>query len=320
MKSTDKISVIILLLLLTVTTSRGQQDPLSTQYMFNPMWVNPSYIANVEQMSFTGITRHQWVGFEGAPTTQFLSVTYPIEKLNFVLGGTLLHDIAGPEKQTALFLDYGYSVNVNDGSRLNFGLRGGFGYYRADITQLATINDYDPSFIGDVRNRILLNFGFGTSYITDKFYVGYSIPRLIKNKFESEELSVTYVRHHYLFGGARFIVNPYINLYPSVMAKMVKGAPPSVDISATALYQKKIGVGLMYRFGASLGGMISYKVTDNLRAGYSYDMAITRIHYNSLGTHEIMMTYSLGKGKNSLYRQFFSPKLCPVYQFYKEGE
>jgi len=90
------------------------------------------------------------------------------------------------------------------------------------------------------------------------------------------------------------------------MAKIVKGSPPSVDVSATALYQKKLGVGLMYRFGASLGGMISYEVLDNLRVGYSYDMAITRIHYQSLGTHEVMITYSIGKGENSLDRQFVS--------------
>ena len=33
-----------------------------------------------------------------------------------------------------------------------------------------------------------------------------------------------------------------------------------------------------------------FKVFPNIRLGYSYDMAITRIHYHSLGTHEIMMT------------------------------
>jgi hypothetical protein len=101
-------------------------------------------------------------------------------------------------------------------------------------------------------------------------------------------------------------INSDIDLYPSVMTKMVTGAPPSVDISATALYQNKIGAGLMYRFGASIGAMVSYEVTDNIRVGYSYDMAITRIHYHSLGTHEIMLTYNLGTGGNMLNRQFYS--------------
>ncbi|GAH57640.1 unnamed protein product, partial [marine sediment metagenome] len=210
------------------------------------------------------------------------------------------------EKQTALYLDYGYSVKVNENSRLNFGLRGGFGFYRTDITQLATIDDYDPSFVGNIRNRILLNFEFSTSYFTDRFYAGYAIPGLFKNKFDSEELSVTYIRHHYVFGRARFTINSDIDLFPSVMTKTVTGARASVDISATALYQNKIGAGLMYRFGAFFGGIVSYEVTDNLRAGYSYDMAITRIHYQSLGTHEIMITYNLRTGGNMLNRQFLS--------------
>lgn len=304
MKTTLKIIVTISLLLQIGTAAKGQQDPLSTQYMFNPMWVNPSYIANTDQITFTGITRHQWVGFEGAPSTQFLSGTYPIEKLNFVLGGTLVHDVAGPENQTMLFLDYGYSVKLSEESRLNFGVRGGLGYYRANTTDLAMVNENDPSLTGDIQSRVLMNIGFGASYITQQFYIGYSIPKLIRNKYNSEDISTRYTSHHYLFGGARFDINSDIALYPSVMSKMVKGAPPSVDISATAFYRNKIGAGLMYRFGASIGGMVSYEITDKIRIGYSYDMAITRMHYNSLGTHEVMFSFTMAGDGNMLSRQF----------------
>jgi hypothetical protein len=87
---------------------------------------------------------------------------------------------------------------------------------------------------------------------------------------------------------------------------MVKGAPPSVDISATAFYRDKIGAGLIYRFGASLGGMVSYEITDKIRIGYSYDMAITRMHTTSMGTHEVMITFSMSGKGNMLSRQFLS--------------
>ncbi|MFP4489531.1 MAG: type IX secretion system membrane protein PorP/SprF [Bacteroidales bacterium] len=305
MKTTIKIIITISLLLQIGISAKGQQDPMSTQYMFNPMWVNPSYIANVEEISFTGISRHQWVGFEGAPSTRFLSGTYPIEKLNFVLGGTLVHDVAGPENQTMLYLDYGYSVQLSKESLLNLGVRGGLGYYRANTTQLATVNDNDPSLTGDIQSRALMNIGFGASYITQQFYVGYSIPKLIRNKFDNEDISARYIRHHYLFGGAKFDINNDFVLYPSVMSKMVKGSPPSVDISATAFYRDKIGAGLMYRFGASIGAMVSYEITDKIRIGYSYDMAITRMHYNNIGTHEVMISFSMAGKGDILSRQFF---------------
>jgi type IX secretion system PorP/SprF family membrane protein len=307
MKLKDKFSIVILLLMVSFSTVSGQQDPLSTQYMFNPMNVNPSHIASVEQMSFTNISRLQWVGFEGSPSTQYLAGAFPIKRFNFTLGATLIHDVAGPEKQTAVFVDYGYSIKVNDASRLNFGLRGGIGNFHADLTNVSTTNDFDPSFITDIYNQLILNFGVGMTYTTNKYYVGYSIPKIFKNRFENGDFSATHISHHYFFGGTMINLNSDIDLYPSMMAKMVKGAPPSVDISASAIYKNKIGGGLMYRFGASIGIMVNFKIMNNFWMGYSYDMATTKMHYQNFGTHELMITYTPGSGGNLLNRLFLSP-------------
>ena len=45
----------------------AQQDPQFTQYMFNLLALNPAYAGSAERVSIKGLTRHQWVGFEGAP-------------------------------------------------------------------------------------------------------------------------------------------------------------------------------------------------------------------------------------------------------------
>lgn len=296
MKSIIRTTGLIILAAFLTGQLNAQQDPFTTQYMFNPMSVNPSFTASGEDITVTALSRQQWIGFEGAPSTQYISGLYPVEKLNFNLGGTLIHDKAGPETQTSLHLDYGYRVKINEQSRMDFGIRSGFGFYRADIVNLAMVSDYDPSFITDIRKKVMLNFGIGATYVTDKYYIGYSVPRIIRNKMDSEDNSVRYSRHHYLYSGARFSVNQDIDLYPSLMSKFVEGAPPSVDITVNALYQKTIGAGLMYRIGASIGAMVSYQVRDNICVGYSYDMAITRIHYQSFGTHEFMITYNFGKG------------------------
>ena len=43
----------------------GQQDVLSTQFMFNKLAVNPAFAGNSESANITAIIRDQWTGLEG---------------------------------------------------------------------------------------------------------------------------------------------------------------------------------------------------------------------------------------------------------------
>ena len=58
----------------------AQQDAQSSLYFFNPLNYNPAYAGSRGSLNFTAINRAQWVGWEGAPRTQFLSIHAPIIK------------------------------------------------------------------------------------------------------------------------------------------------------------------------------------------------------------------------------------------------
>ena len=60
---------LIVLLFITVESS-GQQDPMFSQYMFNTLSINPAFAGSADLTTVTGIYRHQWTQFEGAPVTQ----------------------------------------------------------------------------------------------------------------------------------------------------------------------------------------------------------------------------------------------------------
>ena len=53
----------------------GQQRPMQSLYMFDPLLVNPAYAGNHVQLSATAIYRNQWVNLEGAPKTLKEGVT-----------------------------------------------------------------------------------------------------------------------------------------------------------------------------------------------------------------------------------------------------
>jgi long-subunit fatty acid transport protein len=62
----------------------------------------------------------------------------------------------------------------------------------------------------------------------------------------------------------------------------------------------------MYRLGNSFGLVGQYQVNDQLRIGYAFDLATTKLGAYNAGTHEIMLSYDLRfiKGRTISPRYF----------------
>ena len=79
MKRQFRTSCFVALLMGTMTVS-AQQDPQFTQYMYNTLNVNPAYAGSRGHLTALLLHRSQWVGVNGAPTTQVLAVDGPMGK------------------------------------------------------------------------------------------------------------------------------------------------------------------------------------------------------------------------------------------------
>src|SRR5690554_1565649 len=108
----------------TGTAMLAQQDPQFTQYMFNMLAINPAYAGSEDRVSIKGLSRHQWVGFEGAPTTQTLTVHSPVWHESLGVGGTIMRDSHGPITQYTFNADISYRIHMGD-AKLAFGIKGG---------------------------------------------------------------------------------------------------------------------------------------------------------------------------------------------------
>ena len=62
----------------------AQQDEQYTQFMFNKLRYNAAYAGSNGAPSVTAIHRSQWVGLEGAPSSQV--VTFDLPLLNNRIG------------------------------------------------------------------------------------------------------------------------------------------------------------------------------------------------------------------------------------------
>lgn len=295
-----------ILLLLVVGCSafaaQAQQRSLYTMYMWNQLILNPAYAGSRDAVSASAVSRHQWVGFDGAPSTQVVSVHSPLPNDNVGLGLTIENDRIGPTNTTGIWGDFAYRIQTTEKAKLSFGLRAGLAIYQADLRDINTIQQDDPAFIQNIENRMLPNFGLGVYYSSDRGYIGFASPTLMENELNGMTPGASetglYNRHYYLMAGYVFNLSADsggVMFKPSTVLRMVEGAPVSFDVSAMFLLKQKLWLGAAYRYQDSFAGVVSFQFTDHLQAGYSYDFGTSNLNNYHNGSHEIMLSYDFFK-------------------------
>ena len=308
MKRTQGIVGVLLAMTCIVGTTSAQQDPMYSQYMFNTLAFNPAYAGSANVFTVMALSRHQWVGFDGAPATQTFLAHSPLKAENLALGFTAINDKIGAARQTSAYADFAYRIRTSEDTRLSFGLKGGMNIYQADLASLTSV-EVDPAKV-NISGQMLPNFGFGLYWHGPRYYLGASAPKLLENKLNAVNgnvlVTTSEARHYFLIGGYVMDLSRDIKFKPSFMFRTVEGAPLSLDLNANFLLRDRIWFGAMYRLGNAFGLMGQYQVNDQLRVGYAFDLTTTRIGAYNAGTHEIMLSYDLRfvKGRTISPRYF----------------
>lgn len=240
---------------LVAFTMNAQQDPQFSHYMYNTISVNPAYAGSRGVLNITGLHRSQWIGLEGAPTSQTLTLNTPLRNRKMGFGLSVVNDKIGPLNQTFIYGDYSYTVRLTEKLKLAFGLKAGINWFQPKISTLNTIQNNDPSFVGSTMESVIKpNIGAGIYLHRDDWYIGASSPRLVQNKFNlggSDTTSVLEERHMFFIAGYLWTVNPQLKLKPTAQLKMVQDAPMSIDATLEALIRNKFSIGASIDIGAS---------------------------------------------------------------------
>jgi type IX secretion system PorP/SprF family membrane protein len=282
---------------LVAFTMNAQQDPQFSHYMYNTISVNPAYAGSRGVLNITGLHRSQWIGLEGAPTSQTLTLNTPLRNRKMGVGLSVVNDKIGPLNQTFIYGDYSYTVKLTEKVKLAFGLKAGINWFQPKISSLNTIQNNDPSFVGSTMESVIKpNIGAGIYLHRENWYLGASSPRLVQNKFNlggsgNDTTSVLEERHMFFIAGYLWTVNPQLKLKPTAQLKMVQDAPLSIDATLEALIRNKFSIGAGLRVGDSFYGMLGYQFTDQFRVGFAYDYTTTRLQNVNNGTVEFMLSY-----------------------------
>ena len=288
-----KTRILLFALMFTGMASYAQQDAQFTQYMYNTINVNPAYAGSRGAMSIFALHRTQWVGLDGAPVTNTVSVNTPLNGSNLGLGVSLINDKIGPIQDNSFSADISYTIPTSETYKLSFGIKATAELFNLDVTKLNPVDATDASLQN--YNKFSPNIGAGIYLHSDKAYVGFSIPNFIETQNYNDNQVAIYKQkiNYYLMAGYVFNMGDAVKFKPALLTKMVQGAPLQVDVSGNFMFNDKFMVGIAYRWSAAMSAMVGFQVSDGMYIGYGYDRETTYLkNYNS-GSHEIFLRYEI---------------------------
>ncbi len=290
--------LVLLGLLVCVMQAHGQHSPLTSQYLFNGLLINPAYAGSRDALAANMTYRRQWAGFEGAPVTQMMSVHAPVGSRKIGLGALLYNDRIGVSSETGFFTNYAYRIPFKQG-KLALGLGAGVTLLQARWADVALQDGSDASFASNSTGTVRPNFSTGAYYYNKKLFIGASLPFFLARRYDADQDTwiVTNDASQYqpmITGGCLIPLDRDFKLKPSALVRYQVGARPQADLNCNVIFRDKVWAGLSYRTNDAVVGMLEVLPTPQWRFGYAYDLGVSDLRTHHSGSHELMLQYEFG--------------------------
>lgn len=294
--------LIISILFLGAECLYSQQTASFSQYLFNGLAINPGYAGSHGMLSFSGLSRFQNPGLDGAPITNTIALHTPLPNQSFGVGLMAIKDQIGIISQTGVHGVGAYRIFLdNSGERfLSMGLQFGTIMYDADYNKI-DVRDPEIAFEGHIRQS-KPNFGAGIYYQTSSYYLGVSMPHLASNVFDrGPDFQTVYQNIPVVVtGGYLFFLNTTLRFKPNFLLKYVDGRFASLDINGSLLIDELLWVGVSYQLPSGVNLLTQFHVSEQLLFGYAYTLAQNDFRTANLGSHEILINYRFNFFKSGL--------------------
>ncbi len=305
-----KKSFLIVTLLAVAGFAKAQQDPQFTQYMFNTLYYNPGY-AGVEGVTkLTALHRTQWLGYSptfgdgGAPTTQIVSFSAPIFKINSGFGAYIANDKQGPINSLETQLSYAYHLGIKE-SKLSLGVRVGAYSQTINYDIYRFTDPNDPLLVDKAgkESQIRPDFAVGAFFRKEKYYAGIGASHLTKSEFDFGTTARNALQNHvYVTGGYFYEVSFDLRFQFSTLIKSDFNKT-TFDLGGLAYLKDTMWGGLSFRQSEAAILLLGYSFMKDksLKLGYALDYVVKDQQAKQPTSHEFMLSYELpvnpGTGK-----------------------
>lgn len=280
-------------LLISSQHAYGQKEVLYSQYLLNPLSINPAYAGSRESFHLTAFLRRKWISVRYAPVTQSVSADGAIANGRLGVGFQALNDRMGLFTATGVYGSVAYRFNLPALAKLSIGVQGGVSVVPLyDVTSATSIN------------RAVSSLGVGIYYRSDRFFAGLSAPELSGQiKDITGRYSFKGVQPIMLQVGVPFEVGETTVLIPSVLLSKIADRPLGFDINMRAWFQEQFGFGLSYRQNSPgyistnyVQALAEYQLSKSIRIGYIFNSQTPEspnaMQYDQKSVHEIMLRFA----------------------------
>lgn len=293
------IGFLFLFFCITTQSIYAQWDAQMSQYWRARNYYNPSFAGDANMINTMLMHRQQWIGVHNAPKTSILSVTMPIDFLgrNHGVGILMFNEKIGLFSNTIMAGQYAYKLNIKKKGKLNIGLQAGMSNVDFDANAIhipeSNYHNKDDDAIPTGNGGKIIDASLGISWITPRYWLGFSSSHLWDPSVELDDNHTTYLaRSYYLMGGYNITLNnPLIVLKPSAFFK-TDAVTYQIDVTAMMEYKKTFNGGISWRKDDGFVFLLGIKIK-NIDAFYSYDLSTSAIGRASGGSHEISIGYNI---------------------------
>ena len=205
----------------------------------------------------------------------------------------------GNLNQKGAYGAYAYKIPFNN-SRLSLGLQAGITRYRSDFSELPIYDKGDPVFADHFISETEPAFGTGLFYSGNQYYIGFSMPQLLKLKLKEKFSHILQQRKLFLQGGYSFPVNDDLKLNPSFLYILNNGNRSEYNFNINLLIMDVIWAGILYRNFSTYSLLSKIHLNQQLQLGYAYDMMTNELAYLDKTSHEIMLKYTFIYEQNNI--------------------
>ena len=301
-----KNKLLILILLCLSLLSFSQQEQQYTLYMVNPFTINPALGGTEDFIDIKMGYRTQWVGFESAPKTYYLtghgtlgkefngsSYHRKTERKSWHgIGGFVYRDETGPFSRSGFSFQYAYNLPLSRGVRFSLGSFFGAKNYTYDISSLRREEFIDDAIPLTRISRTIPDLSVGIWIYADNWYLGGSGFQLLQNKIGVKDLLLSknnrLLSHYFINGGVKLPINETFILVPSFGIKTIFPLNASIDVSMKLDYKDFVCGGVSLRSGDSFSVFIGTLVK-SIEISYAYDITLSSIRNDSAGSHEVVV-------------------------------
>ena len=287
--------------------------PVYSQYLHNGLMINPAYAGSREALSAVVSYRMQWMGTDGSPRLQSISLHSPMKDDKVALGLKAQFMQFGVTKSTSIYAVYAYHIRLKN-SKLSFGLKAGADISNTDYTGLLLVDNGDPAFTTSDKPYVLPNIGAGIYFFNKKYFAGLSVPSFLS--YRKTDTGNTQAYHSFgqydfiIFAGGLVNISQAFKFKPSVLIDYSFQRAKKLtqfDINGNFIINDLIWAGISWRTTEQVVvGLLQVEITPQLMVGLSYDYPAGRMSsYSVIGSSEFILRYEFGSKVSAANPRYF---------------